>query len=85
MTENVAWPLALVVPDSVVTLDVGLLANRVTVRPATGVAGALLIVTVMVEAVLLSPATEVGLAATVEKAEPAAGTVTVLLTWVAAK
>src|SRR5204863_7738641 len=65
-TVKVAWPLALVVPLTVVMVELPLPAVRETAFPVTGWLFASLRVTVMVEVVVPSAVTEAGLALTVD-------------------
>src|SRR5437763_958057 len=66
LTVKVAWPLALVVPLTVVIVELPLPAVSETVLPLTGLLFASLSVAVMVEVVEPSAVTEVGLALTVD-------------------
>jgi hypothetical protein len=63
---KVAWPLAFVVPLTVVIVELPPLLASVTVFPLTGRLLASRRVTVIVEVVTLSAGTEVGLALTVD-------------------
>jgi hypothetical protein len=67
-TVKVAWPLAFVVPLTVVIVECvpPLLLASVTVLPLTGLLYASMSVTVIVEVVAPSAGTEVGLAVTVD-------------------
>src|SRR6185295_15762965 len=67
-TVNVACPLALVVPLTVVIVELPLPAAKVTVLPLTRLPPESLRVTVTVEVATLFATTEVGLATTVEAA-----------------
>jgi len=65
-TVKVAWPLALVVPLTVVMVELPLPAVSETVFPLTGWLNPSMRVTVTVEVVAPSAITEVGLALTVD-------------------
>src|SRR2546425_3779275 len=65
-TVNVAWPFASVVPLTVVIVELPLPAASDTVLPLTAVPTLSLSVTVMVDVVEPSAATDVGLALTVD-------------------
>jgi hypothetical protein len=66
LTLKLACPLELVVPDTVVMVELPPPWPRVTVLPETGLPFASVSVTVMVEVVLPSAGTDVALATTVE-------------------
>ena len=66
MTVNVTTPLEFVVPLAGVTIEFPVAATRLTVFPDTPCPPSSISVTVMVEEVVLSAATVVGLATTVE-------------------
>ena len=74
-TVKVAWPLVLVVPLSVVIVELPLPGVSVTVFPLTGWLKGSNRVTVMVEMVDPSATTEVGLALTVDAVALTAPTV----------
>ena len=79
MTLKLAWPLAFVVPPTTLMLEFPLPAVNETALPLTGLLLASLSVTVMVEIVVPSAGTDVGLALTVDVVAETAPGMTVKL------